>query len=65
MKKIEFEKEFLDFIALCNEKQVRYLAIGGYAVNAHGYVRYTKNLDIAVEISEEKLQSTVTTAPMR
>ena len=51
-KKFKLEQDFLDFIRLCNEKDVRYLVIGGYAVNVHGYVRYTKDIDIAIEISE-------------
>ncbi|MBO1347942.1 MAG: hypothetical protein EBE86_011310 [Hormoscilla sp. GUM202] len=35
---------------LLNEHKVRYLVIGGYAVALHGYPRYTKDLDIWVEM---------------
>ena len=41
-------KDFSEFIALLNEKGVKYLVIGGYAVAYHGYPRYTKDLDIWV-----------------
>lgn len=43
-------KDFSEFIALLNEKGVKYLVIGGYAVAYHGYPRYTKDLDIWVWI---------------
>lgn len=51
--KFKFEKDFLEFINLCNEKKVKYLVIGGFAVSVHGYPRYTKDIDIALEISLE------------
>ena len=47
-KKFKLEQDFLDFIRLCNEREVKYLVVGGYAVNVHGYVRYTKDIDIAL-----------------
>ena len=34
-------QDFREFIALLNEKGVRYLVIGGYAVAFHGYPRVT------------------------
>jgi len=33
---------------LLNRHQVRYLLVGGYALAAHGYVRMTEDIDIAV-----------------
>ncbi len=51
--KVTLEKDYLDFIKLCNEHDVKYLVIGGFAVGVHGYPRYTKDIDIAIEISEE------------
>jgi len=44
---------FKDFIQLCNEFEIRYLVIGGFAVSIHGYPRGTDDLDIVVEASEE------------
>lgn len=45
-------QDFKEFIASLNNNQVRYLVIGGYAVALHGYPRYTKDLDVWVEMSE-------------
>jgi hypothetical protein len=39
------DKNFKEFIALLNVYNVKYLVIGGYAVNFHGYLRYTKDID--------------------
>jgi hypothetical protein len=38
---------------LCNQKRVKYLLIGGYAVNHHGYARSTADMDVWIERSEE------------
>ncbi len=43
-------QDFKEFIQLLNEHKVRYLVIGGYAVALHGHPRYTKDLDIWVEM---------------
>jgi hypothetical protein len=40
-----FNPNFREFVTLLNEKGVRYLVIGEFAVNFHGYPRYTKDLD--------------------
>jgi hypothetical protein len=34
---------------------VRYLVAGGLAVNAHGYLRYTKDVDIVVELVPDNI----------
>ena len=46
-------KDFKEFIELLNEHSVRYLVVGGYAVAFHGYPRYTKDLDVWIELSLE------------
>ena len=56
---INLEKDFLDFISLCNQYNVKYLVIGGYAVGIHGYPRLTKDLDISVQISEDNAEKVV------
>lgn len=33
-----------------NEGNVRYLVAGGLAVNAHGYIRYTQDVDLAIAL---------------
>jgi hypothetical protein len=54
--KINLEGDFLDFIKLCNRFEVKYLVIGGYAVSVHGYPRYTKDLDICIELSDDNAE---------
>ena len=46
-------QDFKEFIQSLNDNQVRYLIIGGYAVALHGYPRYTKDIDIWIEMSLE------------
>lgn len=38
---MELDKDFKEFTELLNAHDVQYLVIGGYAVNFHGYPRYT------------------------
>ena len=45
-------QDFREFIASLNDNQVRYLVIGGYAVALHGHPRYTRDLDVWLELSE-------------
>lgn len=52
-KKLKLENDFIDFIKLCNNYEVEYLVIGGYAVSIHGYPRSTKDMDVCIKISEE------------
>ena len=42
-------RDFKEFIESLNANNVRYLVVGGYAVALHGYVRYTKDLDVWIE----------------
>ncbi len=46
-------KDFREFIELLNSNKVKYLLVGGYAIALHGHPRYTKDLDIWLELSEE------------
>ncbi len=46
-------KDFKEFIELLNKNRVRYLVVGGYAVALHGHPRYTKDLDVWVELSSK------------
>lgn len=36
--------------------QVRYLVAGGLAVNAHGYLRFTKDVDLVVQLEPDNLR---------
>ena len=46
-------QDFKEFIQFLNDNQVRYLIVGGYAVALHGHPRYTKDIDIWIEMSPE------------
>jgi len=48
-----FNADFRDFIAALNNKQVKYILVGGYSVILHGYPRTTGDMDIWVERTEE------------
>lgn len=55
----EFQKDFEDFISLCNSYELEYLVIGGFAVSIHGYPRTTKDLDICINKTEENAKKIV------
>ena len=51
--------DFKEFLKLLNEKSVRYLLIGGYAVGYHGYPRATGDMDVWIAIHPENAQKMV------
>ncbi|MBL4655190.1 MAG: hypothetical protein JKY33_05150 [Bacteroidia bacterium] len=48
--------EYKQFLKALYENHVKYLLVGGFAVNAHGYIRGTLDLDIWIDKSEKNLQ---------
>ncbi len=52
-------QDFKEFIALLNNNDVRYLVVGGYAVALHGHPRYTKDIDIWIELTPENADRVV------
>lgn len=38
-----------------NEANVRYLIVGGLAVNAHGYLRFTNDIDVVIQLIPDNL----------
>jgi hypothetical protein len=54
-------QDFKEFFQLLNDNQVHYLVVGGYAVALHGYPRYTKDIDIWIELTEENATRIVKT----
>lgn len=46
-------KDFREFVESLNSNKVKYLILGGYAIAFHGHPRYTKDLDVWLEMSEE------------
>jgi predicted nucleotidyltransferase len=45
--------DFLDLLRFLNEERVKYLVIGGMAINYYGYHRSTGDLDIWVAVDDE------------
>lgn len=41
---------------ILDEEGVRYLVAGGLAVNAHGYLRFTKDVDVVVQLLPENIE---------
>lgn len=52
-------RHFLDFLGLLAKHEVEYLVIGGYAVAAHGFPRFTGDLDVFVAIGRDNAQCLV------
>jgi hypothetical protein len=47
---------YLKIIEAFNTCEVRYLLVGGHAVNYHGYIRSTLDMDLWIDTSEENLE---------
>jgi len=52
-------RDYKEFIQSLNDNQVRYLVVGGYAVAFHGHPRYTKDIDIWVEMTQENAEKVI------
>ena len=52
-----FDEEILLFWKALQEKNVKYIMIGGFATNMHGYQRYTGDMDIWIEDTTENRES--------
>ena len=50
------DQDFKEFIISLNDNDVRYLVVGGYAVAFHGHPRYTKDIDIWIELESSNAQ---------
>lgn len=53
------DQDFKEFIGSLNDNDVRYLVVGGYAVAFHGHPRYTKDIDIWIELDHENAQRVI------
>jgi hypothetical protein len=49
-------KDVRELLALLDKHGVRYLIVGGFAVAVHGTPRYTKDLDVWVECSQDNAE---------
>ncbi len=50
---MNLSEDFEDFIKLLNKYKVAYMVVGGYALAFHGKPRYTGDMDIWIDISDE------------
>ncbi len=46
-------------IRALDQAEIRYLMVGGLAVVAHGYVRFTADLDLVLAMEDENLHRSV------
>jgi predicted nucleotidyltransferase len=53
MALIKLAADFKDFLSLCLSHEARFMVIGGYAVVHYSRPRYTGDLDIWIDASEE------------
>jgi hypothetical protein len=51
---------FEAIVRALSDARVRYLVAGGIAVNAHGFLRQTKDADLVVELTENNTQALFT-----
>ena len=51
-----FDTEVVNFWKSLQKYQVKYIMVGGYAINLHGYQRYTGDMDILLDDNLENRQ---------
>ena len=51
-----FSQDFKEFVELLIKHQTEYLIVGGYAVGIHGHPRYTGDLDIWLNPTQENAE---------
>lgn len=54
-----FEKDFHEFVESLEKSKVKYLIVGGYAVGIHGHPRFTGDMDIWIEVSDENAERVI------
>jgi len=59
MATIRLPPDFKEFLKLLKEHNVRYLLIGAYAVNYHGYIRATGDMDVWIAIHPDNAQKII------
>lgn len=57
---VKTEKDYEEFLELFNKHEVRYCLIGAFALAFHAQPRYTKDIDVLVEASEENAEKILT-----
>jgi hypothetical protein len=49
-------EQVIEIVRCLNAASIRYIAAGGLAVNAHGFVRYTNDLDLIVSLAPDNIR---------
>ena len=57
MATIHLPNDFKEFLQLLNQKKVKYLLIGGFAVGYYGYPRSTADIDIWFAFNKENINN--------
>lgn len=47
-------RRYLGILKALEAAEVRYLIVGGVAVNLHGYTRFTKDLDLLIDLGRAR-----------
>ncbi|MCR4318651.1 MAG: nucleotidyltransferase [Planctomycetes bacterium] len=53
MEKTFLNRDYKDMLRCLNDHGVRYIVVGAYALAVQGFIRYTRDIDIWVESTEE------------
>src|SRR5579862_4507435 len=48
-----FDEDLFNFFQALQQHDVKYILVGGYAVNFHGYQRYTGDIDLSIKDTTE------------
>jgi len=56
---MEVQPDFKELLELLNEKKVKYMIVGGYALAFHGAPRFTGDIDIYIKPDSENAQKVV------
>lgn len=48
-----FDKAFIELWKYLNQNKVRYILVGGFAINFHGYQRFTGDVDLYIDDTPE------------
>lgn len=56
---MNIQQDFKELLALLENHQVEYMIVGGYAVAFHGYPRFTKDIDVYFENSDENINKII------
>lgn len=56
---MNIQPDFKELLALLEKHQVEYMIVGGYAVAFHGYPRFTNDIDVFFENSDENINKII------